>query len=352
MDYLKILPESMEVLKKHNPKQGEAYSDPPIMVECDYLEGSWEVPKLVPYHNLSLDPATKVLHYAQGIFEGTKAYYVNKKGPLLFRVEDNYNRFVKSSIRSDIPVVPKNYFLDSIDCLVKNCVAYIPEESGCSLYIRPFVIATEVGLGANSSKEFKFIIIAKVAKPYFMENEEISVFLERDFGRSCKNGLGSVKTISNYAACMKIDREAKELGHKITLWLDSSEGRFVEELSGMSFFCVLDNIIYTPCLNESILPSITRDSIIALAKDMGYSVIETDIEVNELTLVNWDDCSEMFACGTTATVMPISRLVEKDGTKYEPRYSIGPITLKLKEKLLSIQEGREEDNYSWVKSIP
>jgi len=325
--------------------------DPPIMVECDFKNGSWQTPQLVPYHNLSLDPATKVFHYAQGIFEGMKAYYVDEKGPYLFRPEDNYNRFIKSSNRLDIPEIPKDFFLDSINEFVKHSIPYIPNESRHSLYLRPFIIATENGLGASSAIEFKFIIIGKVSKPYLEENESAAVYLERNYSRVGRGCTGSAKAISNYASGMLIDRVAKENGYKITLWLDSSEGRYIEELSGMNFFCVVEDIIYTPLLNDSILPGITRDSVITLARDMGYQVQEKDIEINELTLLHWGECSEMFACGTTATVMPLAYLGEKDGTKHTPHLEIGPVTEKLQKALLAIQEGRAEDRYGWVTEV-
>jgi len=355
MSCLQILPQTIEVLQRHlvkREKQIYGTVDPPIMIECDYKDGSWGSPQLVPYHNLSLDPSTKVFHYAQGIFEGMKAYYVDKKGPFLFRPEDNYKRFIKSSVRLDIPTLPKDFFLDSVEGLVKHSVPYIPEESKHSLYIRPFIIATEEGLGANSAKEFKFIIIAKVSKPYFDEQEEgVAVYLERNYGRVGKRCTGSVKAISNYASGMKVDREAKEKGYKISLWLDSSEGRYIEELSGMNFFCVIDKIIYTPLLNDSILPGITRDSVITLARDMGYHLQEKDIEINELTLLHWEACSEMFSCGTTATVMPIAYLGEADGTIHRPHLAVGPVAERLQKTLLAIQEGRAEDPYDWVKKV-
>jgi len=354
MACLTVLPQTLEVLKKHlleREKLIYGTVDPPVMVECDFQNGVWGTPQLVPYHNLSLDPSTKVFHYAQGIFEGMKAYYVDKKGPFLFRPEDNYKRFIESSIRLDIPKLPKDFFMDSVEGLVKHVTSYIPTETRHSLYLRPFIIATENGLGANSAKEFKFIIIAKVLKPYFEDQEDIGVYIERNYGRVGRGCTGSVKAISNYASGMKIDREARDRGYKISLWLDSSEGRYIEELSGMNFFCVVDKVIYTPLLNDSILPGITRDSVITLAKGMGYHLQEKDIEINELTLMHWDGCSEMFSCGTTATLMPISYLGELDGTKHRPHLAVGPIAERLQKTLLDIQEGRAEDPYGWVKKI-
>lgn len=354
MDCLQVLPETLEVLKNHRVEREKlifGHVDPPIMVECDYKDGSWGIPQLVPYHNLSLDPATKVFHYAQGIFEGMKAYNVDNNGPLLFRTEDNYARFINSSKRLDIPEIPKEYFMDGVDGLTRYCIPYIPTESRYSLYLRPFIIATENGLGANTSQEFKFIIIGKVSKPYIDEYDSVPVLIEREYGRVGRGCTGSAKAISNYASGMLIDRKAKEKGYLISLWLDSSEGRYIEELSGMNFFCVIEDIIYTPKLNDSILPGITRESIIKLCKDMNYQIQETDIEINELTLMHWEECSEMFACGTTATVMPVAYLGDSDGKKYYPHLSIGPITERLQKELLSLQEGRSFDPYGWVRKL-
>jgi len=335
MDYLEILPEALKILQKNKFEKENLFLDhidPPIMIECDFRNGIWEKPQLVPYHNLSLDTATKVLHYAQGVFEGMKAYNVDNYGPLLFRQEENYKRFIKSFIRLDIPEIPKEFFMESLEEFVKHSLPFIPEETRHSLYLRPFVIATENGLGATSAKEFKFMIIGKIFKPCFNQSEGVPVYLERKYGRVGKGCTGSVKAISNYASAMKTDREAQDNGYKISLWLDSNEGRYIEELSGMNFFCVIDDIIYTPSLNDSILPGITRDSIITLARSIGIEVVETDIEINELTLLHLDSCSEMFACGTMATVMPIAYLGEEDGTCHYPKFSVGPITTLLLDK--------------------
>lgn len=354
MDCLKVLPETLEVLQRHKVEREKliyGHVDPPIMVECDYKDGRWGEPKLVPYHSLSLDPSSKVLHYAQGIFEGMKAYYVDKRGPFIFRPEDNYKRLLSSSNRLDIPELPKEIFMDSIHGFVRHSTKYIPEETNHSLYLRPFIIATEVGLGARTATEFKFIVIGKYSKPYFSGEDGVPVYLERHYSRVGAGCTGAAKAISNYASGLKVDREARENGYNITLWLDASEGRYIEELSGMNFFCVLGETIITPALNDSILPGITRDSVITLARDMGYSVKEIDIEINELLSLNAEECNEMFCCGTTATVMPIRHLGEKDGSMFVPRYGCGPITSKLKEALLAIQEGRAKDPYGWVNKV-
>jgi len=353
MDCLQILPETLEVLKNHKVEREKmlfGYVDPPIMVECDFKNGVWEEPKLVPYHNLSLDPATKVLHYAQGIFEGMKAYHVEEKGPYLFRPVDHYLRFILSSQRLDIPEIPKEFFIDAVEGFTKHVIPYIPTETRNSLYLRPFIIATENGLGANSSKEFKFVLIGKVSKPYFEEKEQIGIHLERNYSRVGKGCTGSAKAISNYASGMKVDRQAKERGCKISLWLDSSDKQYIEELSGMHFFIVCKNYVYTPAMTDSILPGITRDCIFTLAKDKGYHTMEATMDINDL-LENIDNCSEMFAVGTTATVMPISYLRESTGHLYYPQLEDGPVTRSLRESLLAIQEGRSEDPYGWVRKV-
>ncbi len=206
-----------------------------------------------------------------------KAYKVGGVGPLLFRPDENYKRLILSSERLDIPKLPEDYFMDSIVGFVKHSSKYIPEETGHSLYLRPFIIATESGLGANTSKEFKFIVIGKHSKPYYTEEDGVPVYLEREYHRVGSGGVGSSKAIGNYSSCLKIDREAKEMDYNITLWLDSSEARYVEELSGMNFFCVLGDILYTPSLSDSILPGITRQSIITLATSL-LIVLVYDVE--------------------------------------------------------------------------
>jgi len=361
MSCLEVSSTLVHLLKDHKAERERliyGYVDPPIMVECNYKDGSWEIPKLVQYQNLSLDPATKVLHYAQGIFEGMKAYNVGGNGPLLFRADEHFKRFDESASRLDIPEFPKNYFIDSLHGFVKHSSSYIPEETGTSLYLRPFIIATEVGLGPFSAKEFKFVLIGKYSRPYFGGEDGAPVFLEREYSRVGKGCTGNVKAISNYSSCLKIDREAKDMGYNITLWLDSEEGKYIEELSGMNFFCVLGDTLYTPKLTGTILSGITRKSIITLAKDLGYKVEEARLDINDLfcdtpSLLNSEglDCNEMFACGTSAGIMPIIHLGQRDGSLFVPKHSYGPITKAIKEKLLSIQEGRSEDTYNWVTKV-
>jgi len=334
-----------------NEKAVYGYSNSPFMVESNFRNGVWELPQLRQYQNISLDPATKVLHYAQGVFEGMKAYKVDGVGPLLFRPADHYKRFIASSHRLDIPEFPEEYFMDSLEGFLKYSSNYIPEESGSSLYLRPFIIATEVGLGPFSAKEFKFLLIGKHSKPYFEDLESgAPVFLEREYARVGKGCTGNVKAIGNYSSTLKIDREVQEAGYNITLWLDAAEGKYIEELSGMNFFCVLGDTLYTPKLTGTILPGITRDSLLTLARDMGYKVEEASLDLDTL-LCGTLDCNEMFACGTSAGIMPIRHLGERDGSLFVPRHSYGPITKALRERLLGIQEGRLEDSFGWVVSI-
>lgn len=319
----------------------------PIMIESDWANGQWSQPVVKPFGKILLSPTAKVLHYAQEIFEGLKAYRVDSKGPFLFRPEKNAERFNRSGSRVGIPELPVELFLESVKVFTRLSRDFIPTKSGDSLYLRPFIFATEESLGIKSSLAFKYMVIGSPSGAY-ISSEAMAVYLEREFSRACPGGTGWSKTGGNYAASLMSSKKAHEMGCLQTLWLDALHKTHIEEMSGMNFMAVIDGEIVTPVLGDTVLDGITRESVIKLAPTLGLNVKEAPIELEELlTQIKSGKCTEAFACGTAAIISPLGKLVEKDGSAYQFKQAPGPVALKLKTALLDIQEGRASDPFGW-----
>ena len=312
----------------------------PIMATADFDRETWSDIEIVPYGPISMQPTCKVLHYGQEIFEGMKAYSTGERGPFLFRPDQNAKRFNFSARRMAMPEIPEEIFIQAVKEVTRLCANIIPRRSGESLYIRPFMFATEQSLGIKPAESFKFIIIASPSSTYF-EGGTISVLIERDTVRACPGGTGNAKTGGNYAASLKAAIETKKLGHHQTLWLDAITRTKVEEMSGMNFACIMGNKLVTPSLTNTILPGITRDSLLTLAAQADLQAEERTLTIDELTqAIKSNTCKEAFACGTAAAITPIHQLAEKDGTIYKLAKAPGPASSTLREALLGIQEGR------------
>lgn len=319
----------------------------PLMIECTYQDGNWGPIEIKPYGPLQIDPTSKVLHYGQEIFEGMKAYNVDGCGPLLFRPLENLKRFNRSADRMCMPHVPENIWMDSIIAMTRNCKHFIPKNSGESLYIRPFMFASENHLGIKPSDEFKFMVIASPSGQYFTGGS-IGLLIEREFVRAAPGGTGAAKTGGNYAAGLKSSLKARRCDLNQTLWLDAVERKYVEELSGMNFFAVIDGELHTPEINDTILEGITRDSIIKIAQNEGLTVHERKIDINELLeLIKSKKCTEAFACGTAVILTPIDMIGEESGERISLKESFGPVAKLLRERMLQIQEGRIPDPFDW-----
>ncbi|MGB0452103.1 MAG: branched-chain amino acid aminotransferase [Bacteriovoracaceae bacterium] len=324
----------------------------PIMIECDYRDGAWAKPVLKPYSPLTLDPTSKIFHYGQCVYEGMKAYRVDGAGPYLFRPLDNLKRINQSAKRMAMPQIDEQLWMDSIIGLVRHCHDFIPQGSGESLYIRPFVVATEEHLGIKPSTQFKFVIVASPSGAYFTGGS-ISVLVEREYVRACPGGTGSAKTGGNYSGALASSVKAQQHGLNQTLWLDAIHRRYVEELSGMNFFSVIDGSLVTPETSDTILPGITRESLLKLAKDDGINIEERPIDIDELKAAIKDGrCTETFACGTAVILTPISEVAEEDGEKLTLKESYGPVAKSLRQKMLDLQEGRSHDPYGWRFEVP
>jgi len=319
----------------------------PVMVVCDYQNGEWGDLELLPYGPISLAPTAKVFHYAQEIFEGLKVYKVEGHGPYLFRPEKNAARFRRSASRMGMPELPEEMFLQAVKGMTSFCQDIVPGQSGQSLYLRPFMFATEESLGIKPSLKYKFMVIASPSGAYFTKGT-LPVFIERQAARACPGGTGRAKTGGNYAASIQSSKKALSLGCLQTLWLDALEKKYIEEMSGMNFFAVIGGELITPELTDTILDGITRQSVIEIAPGLGFKVKEERINIDQLIQqIKNGTCQEAFACGTAAIVTPIECLTEEDGTRYDLPHQSGEIVSLLRKTLMDIQEGRCQGPNGW-----
>ena len=330
---------------------GKHYTD--HMVVCEWNEKTgWGEPELKPYGPITLDPATAVFHYGQEIFEGMKAYRQKDGGVALFRPDANAQRFIRSAKRLALPELPEKLFIETVEALVKQDSGWVPDKVGESLYIRPFMFATEVGLGVRPTNKAMYVLIATPAGAYFDPSKAVTVWISTEYVRAAPGGTGEAKCGGNYAASLVAQKEAAAEGCDQVVWLDAVERRWIEEMGGMNLYFVKGNKVVTPKLTGTLLPGITRDSILSVAKDLGYGVEEVMLSVDD-----WRDgiqsgeISETFACGTAAVVSPIGAAKSKWGTWVTGDGTPGPITMKIRETLLNIQHGQTEDKHGWVKRV-
>jgi branched-chain amino acid aminotransferase len=323
----------------------------PIMFWAEYIDGFWGAGNLEPTRNIELSPSAKVLHYGQEIFEGMKAYRVGQTHASLFRPERNWQRFNQSARRMAMPEIPQTLFMEGVYRVAAWCEKIIPSTSGQSLYLRPFMFATEPSLEVTGSDRFVFMVIASPSEA--IQLEPMKVLIEREFTRAGLGGTGGVKTGGNYAASFASRAQAKSLGFDQSLWLDPNGRRNIEELSVMNFFAVVDGKLFTPTPTGSLLEGVTRCSIIELAKEMGFEVNQAGLDIDELIeKIKTGRCSEAFCCGTAAIVNPICELGEHDGTRHPLANAEGEVAAALKQRLLDIQERRAEGPTGWVHKIP
>ena len=322
---------------------GKYYTDNMVVAEWSEVDG-WTDATLKPYGPITLDPATAVFHYGQEIFEGMKAYAQPDGGISLFRPEANALRFAKSAKRLALPEMPIDFFIDTVKELVKQDRAWVPGNIGESLYIRPFMIATEVGLGVRPSNKAMYLLIATPASAYFTSSKAVTVWISTEYVRAALGGTGEAKCGGNYAASLMAQKQAAAEGCDQVVWLDAKERRYVEEMGGMNLYFVkgtgADATILTPKLTGTLLPGITRDSILKVGEDLGYKVEET-----MLTIDDWRDgvasgeISEIFACGTAAVVSAVGAAKSAHGMWQTGNGEPGPITAAIRKRLLDIQHG-------------
>ncbi|MDR3120122.1 MAG: branched-chain amino acid aminotransferase [Clostridiales bacterium] len=321
------------------------------MFLMDYTKGTgWHDPRIVPYQNLSLDPAAMVLHYGQAVFEGLKAYRAKDGEILLFRPQMNFARLNASDERLCIPELDETFALEALKALIRLEQSWIPTAEGTSLYIRPFVIATDPYVGVRPSNTYLFIIILSPVGAYYPEGlNPVKIFVETDYVRAVRGGLGFTKAAANYAASLKSQEKAKELGFSQVLWLDGIHRKYIEEVGTMNVFFKIAGKLATPALQGSILPGVTRDSAISLLKKFGYAVEERQITIDELLDAYRDGTlEEAFGTGTAAVVCPIGELIYGDVSMPLSGGKIGPVSQKLYDTLTGIQWGTGEDSFGWA----
>ena len=338
---------------KAKPEKGAALGFGHIFTDhmfiMNYTEGKgWHDPRIEPYHNLELSPASMVFHYGQEMFEGLKAYK-NGDNAYLFRPEMNAKRANMSNQRLCIPEIPEDDFVQAITELVRVDKDWIPTEAGTSLYIRPFVIATDDFLGVAPSKTYLFIVILSPSGAYYASGlAPVGIWIEDEYVRAVKGGIGFAKTGGNYAASLAAQVKAHDGGYSQVLWLDGVERKYIEEVGAMNIFFKINGKIVTPMLNGSILPGITRNSVIQLCKAWGYDVEERKISVDELVAAaNDGTLEEVFGTGTAAVVSPVGKLRYMDDVFEIGGGNIGPVTQKLYDAITGIQWGKTEDPFGW-----
>lgn len=336
-----------------SPGFGRYFTD--HMVTVKWTEGrGWHDGQLVPYGPLSLDPANMTLHYAQEIFEGLKAYRQPDGSVATFRPDMNAKRFQASARRLGMPELPVETFIEACDVLVQQDRAWVPAHGGEeSLYLRPFMIATEVGLGVKPANEYLFLVIASPAGAYFPGGvQPVSIWLSEDRVRAVPGGVGDAKTGGNYAASLLAQAEAAAKGCAQVAYLDAVEHKWVEELGGMNLYFVYGDRIVTPELTGSLLAGVTRDSLLTVARDLGYESEEGRVSIDQWQRDSENGTlTEVFACGTAAVITPVGT-VKRTGAEWQQSGGEpGPVTLKLREALLDIQRGVSEDAHSWMHQL-
>lgn len=354
MKKVEIHPEAVERVKKftiNDANLGFGKYVAPIMIQAIYDNGEWKRFDLLPYASLQLDPCSKVLHYGQEIFEGMKAFRQPDDSIAMFRPEQNARRFNQSARRMSMPEIPEDLFLNACDVICGYSKHLVPKRLGESLYLRPFMIATEVGLGIKPSKQFLFMIVASPSGAYFSA-DSVKVYIEREDVRASQGGIGFAKTGGNYAASLQSYTKTIEAGCDQTMWLDESH-KYIEEMSGMNFMAIIDGQLHTPPLSDTILDGITRKSILQIAKNEGIEVFEDKISIDYLLeSIESGRCTEAFVCGTASVICPINSFLDKDKKVYNLKEASGKISMQLREKLIGIQAGRFEAPEGWIHSIP
>ncbi|MFN2100963.1 branched-chain amino acid aminotransferase [Altererythrobacter sp. MF3-039] len=332
-----------------NPGFGSRFTDHMVTIEWDEERG-WHDAVVGPYQGITLDPSAAVLHYAQEIFEGLKAYRHPDGAIALFRPEQNARRLNASADRLAMPQLPEEVFLDSIRQLIAVDGDWVPSAAGSSLYLRPFMIATEAFLGVRPAKKYKFVLIASPAGNYFKSGAPaVSIWIS-DYTRAAPGGTGAAKCGGNYAASLVPTKEAFERGHDQVLFLDAAEHKWIEELGGMNlFFAFEDGSVITPPLAGTILPGITRDSLITLMREEGLDVREEPYSIDQWQAdAESGKLIEAYACGTAAVVTPVGKVEGRKGGFTIGSGGPGQLTAKLRDRLVAIQRGTAEDTHGWV----
>jgi branched-chain amino acid aminotransferase len=332
-------------LDKSNIQFGKLYSD--HMLVAHYENGEWGQAEIVPFDNLSLSPATTFMHYGQAIFEGVKAYKDQQGNPVIFRAHDNLKRMNRSADRMAMPDVPEEIFIEGMRQLVNLDKDWIPTAEGTSLYIRPFMIATDEFIGVKPAEKFTFMIITSPAGPYYAK--PVSIYVQDEYVRAFPGGIGFTKAAGNYGASMYPTMKIKEMGYDQILWTDGYEHKYVQEIGTMNVFFVIGDKVITPALGDTILEGVTRDSVITLLREKGITVEERQLSIDEIVEAHKaGELREAFGTGTAASISHIAALTYHDYLMQLPEEHTWDISYWVKQEMNDIRYGRKADTHGWI----
>ncbi|NWQ44633.1 branched-chain amino acid aminotransferase [Bacillus sp. EB106-08-02-XG196] len=331
---------------------GKYFSD--YMFAMDYHSDlGWFDPRITPYEPVTLDPSAMVFHYGQAIFEGMKAYKTKDGSIQLFRPEKNMKRFNDSCDRLCIPQIDEDFLLEGIKQLIITEKDWVPSGEGTSLYIRPFIFSTEAYLGVRPAKQYKLLVILSPSGAYYgSQLSPVKIYVEEQFVRAVIGGVGHVKTAGNYAASLKAQEKADAGGYAQILWLDAKENKYVEEVGSMNIFFKINGEVVTPRLNGSILPGVTRDSVIQLLKYWNVPVREEKISIEEVFAAHKrGELEEVFGAGTAAVISPVGELTWNDQSIIINNNNIGQLSQDIYNEMIGIQLGKKEDPFNWTVKV-
>ena len=336
-------------LDSSNLQFGKQYSD--HMLICDFEDGAWQEPSIVPYGDITMSPATTFIHYGQSLFEGIKAYRRKNGEVAIFRPRDNWARFNVSARRMAMAEVPEELFMEGMRKLIEIDKEWVPDSEGSSLYIRPFMFGTDAFIGVKPADTFRFMIITSPAGAYY--SKPTRIYVQNKFVRAFPGGIGFTKAAGNYGACMLPMLETKKLGYDQILWTDGYTHKNVQEIGTMNVFFVFGNTVVTPDLSEgTILAGVTRDSVIRLLREKGMTVEERAISIEEIeTNYRNGQLKEAFGAGTAAVIAPISELFYNGETLMLPPVETWDVSNFIKKELADIRYGNIPDTHSWMYNV-
>jgi branched-chain amino acid aminotransferase len=331
---------------------GKVFTDHMLLVEWDEAK-AWHDARVVPYGPLPLDPAASVLHYGQAAFEGMKAFRRDGGRMVLFRPHAHAARLARSAARLCMPEVPEALLLEGVKALLREDAGWMPSAPGTSLYVRPFLVATEPFLGVRPSKRCLFAVIVSPVAGYFSgPARPLRIWVEQERARASRGGIGAAKAAANYVASLQAAEEAKARGFDQVLWLDAAERRFVEEIGTMNFFAKIAGRVVTPALEGTILAGVTRDCVVQLCRDLGVPVEERRVALAEIAAARADGTlEEVFGTGTASLVAPIGELAWGGETLQLPAPGPGALGEKLRGALGAIQRGEAADRHGWLEPV-
>ncbi|TVR30708.1 MAG: branched-chain amino acid aminotransferase [Balneolaceae bacterium] len=330
---------------------GRVFSD--HMLEMVYQDGSWSEPEIKPYGPISFEPSLHALHYGQSVFEGMKAYYVDDKQINLFRLDDHYERLNNSARRLSMPDMDKEAFIRGLEELVKLDHGWVPKKHGHALYVRPFMFASEQYIAAKAAKKYRFYVITSPVAAYYNEGfNPVKLTTSEKFVRAVPGGTGEAKAAGNYGGSFLPAKKAQENGYTQVLWLDAIEHKYVEEVGTMNIFFLIGDTLVTPKLGGTVLPGITRRSVLALAKEWGVKVEERRVSIDEVFETHkTGELKEIFGAGTAAVIAPVGLIHHNGNTITLDQEKIGPFAKKMFDTITGIQYGKLEDKHGWTHPV-